>query len=77
MKCPECGMRARILETRTRDDGVIRRRYGCFNEHLFTSLEALVEISETQLHKKHEVIKTRGRVGLSALWFSVQPSSAH
>ena len=75
MKCPECNEKAKPLETRTRVDGLVRRRYQCPQEHKFTTLEALVDDSETQLHKKQKTIKTRGRAGLSTLWFSVNGSS--
>ena len=77
MKCPECGIKAKILETRTRDDGVVRRRYGCFNDHLFTSLEALVEISETQLHKKHKAAPASCKPRMSGMWFPTLSGSAH
>jgi transcriptional regulator NrdR family protein len=43
MKCPECKKWASVLETRTRKDGVVRRRYVCANLHKFTTLEVLVE----------------------------------
>ena len=77
MKCPECGIKAKILETRTRPDGVIRRRYKCLNEHLFTSLEALVEISETQLHPKYKTVTPSRKPRMSGMWFPTFPSSAH
>ena len=70
MKCPECNEKAKPLETRTRQSGVIRRRYECPQHHKFTTLEAIVDDSETQLHPKQKATKTRGRAGLSAMWFS-------
>lgn len=38
MKCPECRKPADVIETR--DKGVYtRRRYVCFNEHRFSTME--------------------------------------
>lgn len=71
MKCPECNSDSLAMETRTRQDGVKRRRYVCLsNNHKFTTLEAIVDDSETQLRQKPKAVKTRGRAGLSALWFA-------
>lgn len=68
MKCPRCDADAHPLETRTRQDGVVRRRYSCKNDHRFTTLEAHVDDSETQVHKKPKTAEKRGKPGLSALW---------
>jgi transcriptional regulator NrdR family protein len=43
MKCPQCNTYTEVLETRTRTDGVVRRRYMCANMHRFTTLEVVVE----------------------------------
>lgn len=43
MKCYQCKAWAEVLETRTRSDGVTRRRYECANTHRFTTLEVVVE----------------------------------
>jgi transcriptional regulator NrdR family protein len=43
MKCPQCNTYTEVLETRTRSDGVVRRRYLCANLHRFTTLEVVVE----------------------------------
>ena len=43
MKCPACKTYVEVLETRTRVDGVTRRRYLCANMHRFTTLEVVVE----------------------------------
>lgn len=43
MKCPVCKTYAEVLETRTRADGVTRRRYLCANLHRFTTLEVIIE----------------------------------
>jgi transcriptional regulator NrdR family protein len=75
MKCPECNEKAIILETRTRQNNVIRRRYKCAQDHKFTTLEALVDDTETQIHPKHKATKTRGPIGLSAVWFGNNSSS--
>lgn len=42
MKCPFCKAWATVLETRTRSDGVMRRRYVCANIHRFTTHEIVV-----------------------------------
>ena len=39
MKCPHCAAWVDTLETRTRADGIVRRRYECANGHRFTTLE--------------------------------------
>jgi len=75
MKCPVCNEKSKPSETRTRGDGIVRRRYECPQQHKFTTLEAIVDDSETQLHPKQKTIKTRGRAGLSAMWFSNNGSS--
>lgn len=38
MKCPECGDKAKVVDTRTVDDYVWRRKQ-CSNEHRFTTRE--------------------------------------
>jgi hypothetical protein len=38
VKCPECGKPADTLETRDKGP-YIRRRYQCFNEHRFSTIE--------------------------------------
>jgi transcriptional regulator NrdR family protein len=43
MKCPVCKTFTEVLETRTRADGVTRRRYLCANLHRFTTLEVIIE----------------------------------
>lgn len=42
MKC-RCGAWSDVLETRTRADGVKRRRYVCANGHRFSTIEVLME----------------------------------
>ena len=41
VSCPTCGTWTRILETRTRPDNTVRRRYECANEHRFSTSEAV------------------------------------
>jgi transcriptional regulator NrdR family protein len=48
MKCPQCNTYTEVLETRTRADGVVRRRYLCANMHRFTTLEVVVEERKTK-----------------------------
>jgi len=68
MKCPQCNADAYSLETRTRQDGVVRRRYLCKSDHRFTTLEAYVNDTETQVRTKPQATESSGRLGLSALW---------
>ena len=39
MKCPRCDAWAEVLETRTKEDNTVRRRYECANLHRFTTIE--------------------------------------
>lgn len=39
MKCPRCNAWAEVLETRTKEDNTVRRRYQCANLHRFTTIE--------------------------------------
>lgn len=41
MECPECdGTTTRVLETRTEDSGIVRRRYACDDcQHRFNTVE--------------------------------------
>ena len=39
MKCPRCNSWAQVLETRTKEDATVRRRYECGNLHRFTTIE--------------------------------------
>lgn len=48
MKCPECQRKGMTLETRTRLDGAVRRRYYCTQGHKFTTLEFVVEKKDEQ-----------------------------
>ena len=68
MKCPKCNLKAQTLETRTRRDQVVRRRYSCDNNHLFTTLEVIIDVPKAQLHKKPEVVKGRGKFELHEMW---------
>lgn len=46
MKCPQCKQYARVLETRQKLSGEIRRRYECANLHRFSTIEQLVKQKE-------------------------------
>jgi transcriptional regulator NrdR family protein len=39
MKCPQCGAVAYVIDSRPRDSGARHRRYLCFNDHRFSTLE--------------------------------------
>jgi hypothetical protein len=52
MKCPDCNAWALVLETRTRQDGTIYRRYKCANLHRFSSKEAPYVSDSNQPAKK-------------------------
>ncbi len=45
MKCPVCKKPADVLETRHTPGGV-RRRYECFNNHRFSTLEQVHEFKK-------------------------------
>ena len=42
MQCIYCQAASRVLEVRTRADGVLRRTRRCFNEHMFVTHELVV-----------------------------------
>lgn len=45
MKCPVCGARCEVLETRYRKiDDYWYRRYQCYNDHRFASKEVVVKV---------------------------------
>lgn len=48
MKCPTCGAWTEVLETRTRQDGTVRRRYKCANLHRFSTEEHICDPDATQ-----------------------------
>lgn len=37
-KCPQCGAWTDTAETRQIDEGIVRRRYRCANDHTFVTL---------------------------------------
>ena len=53
MRCPQCNTYTEVLETRTRLDNVVRRRYLCANMHRFTTLEVALEDRKVK-EKKHD-----------------------
>lgn len=57
MKCPECGVWVRVVETRNGPDNTKRRRYECANLHRFTTVESVVEtiVQNFQPTKKEKV----------------------
>lgn len=57
MKCPECGVWVRVVETRSEPDGSKRRRYECANLHRFTTRETIVVIPKPTPKEKVEVLK--------------------
>ena len=45
MRCPVCGARVLVLETRHRKtEDYVYRRYECFNLHRFVSKEVVVKV---------------------------------
>ena len=50
MKCPRCSLETQVLATRTRPDGVKRRRYVCLGPrpHRFSTIEQLAQPDESQ-----------------------------
>ena len=48
MKCPVCSAPADVQETRKSPNGGKRRRYQCFNDHRFTTLENVAWLKSKQ-----------------------------
>ena len=48
MKCPQCNAAAEVRETRSRSNNETYRRYQCFNEHNFSTKEAVAEFSKPE-----------------------------
>lgn len=59
MNCPNCNMRANVIETRTRPDGSVRRRYQCSAPHArrFTTIERRIEQREPPANENHGTMK--------------------
>lgn len=57
MKCPECGVWVRVVETRSEPDGSKRRRYECGNLHRFTTRETIVVAAKPTPREKVDVLK--------------------
>jgi transcriptional regulator NrdR family protein len=51
MKCPVCHAWTYNLETRTNQDGTVRRRYECGNLHRFSTLETLFRVIKPKNQK--------------------------
>lgn len=62
MNCPQCGAWtelltvSKVLETRTRQDGSKRRTYICGNEHKFTTVERVEEVTHGGARRKRDVM---------------------
>ena len=52
VSCPTCGTWTRVLQSRTRDDNTVYRRYECANEHRFSTKEVVTDKHTKE--KKHE-----------------------
>ena len=62
MKCPACGSAASVLATRHRGDFVTYRRYECFDQHRFSTLEQptdLPQSADTQEHWTKRSLRQR------------------
>jgi len=53
VRCPECHKPADVLETRDKDH-YIRRRYQCFNNHRFSTMEQVHEFRAGPRHQTQE-----------------------
>ncbi len=64
MNCFECNLRANVIETRTRPDGSVRRRYQCSAPHAsapharrFTTIERRIEQREPPANENHDTMQ--------------------
>lgn len=68
MRCVVCNSPSKVLETRTHNTKKEKkRRYECFNNHRFSTLETIIE-TETLLHKKQKIPEISKHFTLSNLW---------
>lgn len=51
MKCPVCNAWTYNLETRTNQDGTVRRRYECANTHRFSTIETVARVIQPNNQK--------------------------
>lgn len=58
MKCPHCGAWSDVLETRTKDDWVTKRRRRCANDHRFNTYEVLETVWQHGRHRHKVAVKT-------------------
>lgn len=59
LDCPVCRKWANVLDTRTVEEGVVRRKYECANGHRFVTLSHEVVVSILDDSGKYvKVIKT-------------------
>lgn len=56
MRCPECGSSCRTLETRSRPDGLKRRRYECKKGHRFTTLSSAANLHISPMRNKEKAM---------------------
>ena len=64
MRCPDCGARADVKDTRHRKDGAKTRRYLCHNMHKFSTLEVYAVANRhdhNRLEVKHELARNSPR----------------
>lgn len=60
MKCPTCGADTRVLETRATNTHATRRTRECFNNHRFTTLEAVESaVQPSALARREQTIRNR------------------
>lgn len=57
IRCPECGSTTKTLSTRTRDDGLKRRRHECRNGHRFTTLSSVENMAISPSLNKDKAIE--------------------
>jgi len=56
MKCIICGGFTKVEESREREDGSRRRRYGCTKDHHFTSIE--IPLTDEEMSGMHTEIRS-------------------
>lgn len=70
MKCPVCNAWTLNLETRTNQDGTVRRRYECANTHRFSTLESVARVIKPNNRKsdgKRRLLLSDGSLGVLQL----------
>ena len=61
MKCNSCDAETRVLETREKQEHVVKRRHGCPNWHTFWTMQVLHTVSHAQRQWLESAIERAAR----------------